>query len=55
MSAETVRKIHRACFWYWAVPGFVVSVYFRGSVTYLVAISVYTIVVEHFLGWKSKK
>jgi hypothetical protein len=45
------RKLHKILFFYWVIPGLPISLYFRQSVTYLVVISVYTIAIEHLLGW----
>lgn len=55
MRASSVKRIHKWAFILWVIPGLPVSVYLRNSVTWVVVISIYTILMEHLLGWRQEQ
>jgi hypothetical protein len=54
MSAERLRKIHKLLFIIWCVPGIPLSIVLRNSVAWVVFLSVYAVVMEHFIGWRQE-
>ena len=55
MSPSTGRRIHLACLLLWLVVGIPVSIVLRDSITWLVVLSVYAIVVGHWSGWSAER
>lgn len=55
MSSDRVKKFHKVAFWLWVIPGLPISFFLRNSVMWVMILSVYTILVEHLLGWRDEK
>jgi hypothetical protein len=54
MHSETLRKLNKILFWLWVFPGLPVSIYLRNSITWVVFLSVYAIMVSHFIEWRNE-
>lgn len=46
-----LRRLHKRAFLVWLGVGLPVSYVLRSSLVWLMSVSVYTILAEHFLGW----
>jgi hypothetical protein len=61
MDTETTKRWHKRLLLIWAGPGLCVSILlalFTSQKVVLVwnlAVSIYTILMEHFLGWRQEK
>lgn len=55
MSPKTGRRIHLVMLVAWLVIGLPVSYLLRQSITWVVALSVYAIVVGHWSGWSAER
>jgi len=55
MSAATGRKIHLSLMFFWVVVGLPVSYFLRDSITWVVILSVYAIIVGHWSGWSAER
>lgn len=55
MSPKTIKRIHKWAFIFWCCPGLPVSIYLRNSVAWVMVLSIYTILIEHLLGWRQEK
>ena len=55
MSPQTGRRIHLSLLLLWTVIGIPVSIYFRQSISWLVFLSVYAIIVGHWSGWSAER
>jgi len=54
VNAEQLRKLNKTMFWLWVFPGLPVSIYLRNSITWIVFLSVYAILVSHFIEWRQE-
>lgn len=54
MNASTLKKAHKWLFWLWVMPGLPISVYLRDSVAWVMVLSIYTILMEHLIGWRQE-
>ena len=54
MHSETLRKLNKILFFLWIFPGLPVSIYLRNSLTWIVFLSVYAIMVSHFIEWRQE-
>lgn len=54
MDAETLRKWNKRLFFLWICPGIPVSFILRSSVAWVVFLSVYAIIVAHFIEWRQE-
>lgn len=54
MNIEHLRKLHKLLFFLWIVPGIPLSIYLKDSVAWVVFLSVYAVVMEHFIGWRQE-
>jgi hypothetical protein len=55
MSAQTGRRVHLALLTLWVLVGIPVSYALRTSITWLVFLSVYAIVVGHWSGFSAER
>jgi hypothetical protein len=55
VSPRTGRRIHLVMLALWLVVGLPVSYMLRDSVAWVVALSVYAIVVGHWSGWSAER
>lgn len=55
MTPETGRRIHLGLLIAWIVVGLPVSYVLRNSITWLVVLSVYAVVVGHWSGWSAER
>jgi hypothetical protein len=55
VTPQTGRRIHLALLVVWVVVGFPVSYMLRNSITWVVVLSVYAIVVTHWAGWSAER
>lgn len=55
MSPHTGRRIHLALLTGWLIIGLPISYLLRHSLTWIVALSVYAIVVGHWSGWSAER
>jgi hypothetical protein len=55
VSPRAGRRIHLAMLVFWLVVGLPVSYVLRESLTWIVALSVYAIVVGHWSGWSAER
>lgn len=49
------KRVHRVAFALWVCPGLPVSIYLRDSVAWVMVLSVYTILAEHFIGMRQEE
>lgn len=55
MRRETIKRFHKWALLVWLIVGLPVSIYLRNSVAWVMVLSIYTIIVEHALGWRQEK
>lgn len=55
MIPTTIRKIHKWAFVIWTCVGLPISIYLRNSVAWVMVLSIYTILIEHLLGWRQER
>ena len=55
MSPQTGRRIHLALLFLWVFVGLPVSYVLRESITWVVILSVYAIIVGHWSGWSAER
>lgn len=54
MNPDRLRRINKILFWLWVFPGVPVSILLRNSIAWVVFLSVYAIVVAHFIEWRQE-
>lgn len=54
LTSERMRKLNKGLFFLWIFPGIPVSIYLSSSLQYVVFLSVYAIVVAHFIEWRQE-
>lgn len=54
MDAENLRKWNKRLFFLWIFPGIPVSIYLRNVIAWLTFLSVYAIIVAHFIEWRQE-
>jgi fatty acid desaturase len=54
LTPERLRKLNKLLFWLWVFPGIPVSILLRNSVAWVVVLSVYAIIVAHFIEWRQE-
>lgn len=54
MSPETGRRLHLSLMTLWIVVGLPVSYFLRQSITWLVVLSVYAIIVGHWSAYQAE-
>lgn len=55
MSPRAGRRVHLVMLALWVLVGLPVSYLLRHSLTWIVALSVYAIVVSHWSGWSAER
>ena len=55
MTPEKLKVFHKYALLFWIIPGLPVSIYMRNSVAWVMVLSIYTILVEHAIGWRQEK
>lgn len=55
MTSEQIKRWHKRLFLLWVMPGLPISVILRNSVLWVVVLSLYTILMEHFIAWRQEK
>jgi hypothetical protein len=55
VNADKVKRFHKWALGLWIMPGLPISLYLRNSVAWVMVLSIYTILVEHALGWRQEK
>jgi hypothetical protein len=54
MHSEQLRKLNKILFFFWLFPGVPLSLYLRNSITWVVFLSVYAILISHFIEWRQE-